>query len=182
MKVRQIIYVCSVGLILGSFLGLANSVQFVLVNRYIQYKMYNIIIHVFQKCLNNGVFYAVLLLLGLYILYLLLVEKLQIERTKVILIYKLVVSIAFIAVSVDWMLREFSDLTLVYGIKDFKRMVSAYLASALTFNEMVVGIRKYLTKFFVFVFCGIIAIPIVYLLLKRLNIDNISNIRTKNIF
>ncbi len=174
MNIKKTLYLISGGVLIGTFMGLIASIHTILSNRYLQYKMYKITALIFQKNVTYSIVIAIAGLAGLYLLSLLLVKIMKINKIKVIHLYEILFIISVISLFIDLLLREFADLTLIYGLKDFKRMLFVYSDGKITFEELLSGIKEHLTSYFVLFLGGVISIPLLYMLMRRLRIDRIS--------
>lgn len=177
---KRIVNIVSAGIVIGVFTGFIFSLQSIVANQYIQYKMFRLIAVVFQKYMNYGILFSVIGLIGLYVLWLILVEMMKCDKDKVMKFYKLAIVISGVGAVVDWMLRQFSDIPLLHGFIDALILIKRYVRGIYTLENLLHTAKNMLSSYFIFICIGIIAIPLLYLLLKRLPLeDKLKNLNSK---
>ncbi|MDY6853867.1 MAG: sulfatase-like hydrolase/transferase [Thermodesulfobacteriota bacterium] len=171
---RRIIYLLSMGIIIGTVVGFILSAYSITANRYIQYEMYRLAAFVFQKNINYSIFFSIVGVIGFYLLLFLLIKKMKLDKVKVIHFFEIVMAISIVTIAVDWLIRELTDLTLIYGLKDLLRMISVYFNYKISLKELFGTIIEQLKYFIMLSCCGIVVIPFFYWLIKKFPSDNIS--------
>ena len=98
---RKIILIFSVGLIIGFFIGIFESINLIFTNRYIHYGMFKLVALTFQRKINSASLISICLLLLGYFLWNLLIKKIEFDKNKLIsLIFTL-----FVGVISYWLIK-----------------------------------------------------------------------------
>ena len=187
MKIKKIINVLSIGVIIGALVASVISIYYVTANRYIQYRMFRLIIFDLQKNLNSSIFYFVIGLLTLYILWFLFTEKMKYDKSKLIIQFIVIaIGILVLAFFIDLWLKKFS----IYTLSTLSRKIFTKLQSTLTgkasFNYFPNLLRSYISNllakkaikeftYFIILIGVIILIPLLFKLFRRLILNKIPH-------
>jgi len=154
-----------VGVIIGFIWGMALSVHYVWSNAYLHYGMYRLIGFSFQENLNRLVAFMVAAVLIIWIIWTLFVKGFK-RGGNIALTFAIIV---FMILLVDWVLRGHTHHSLATALKQSVFRVRELLSGeiALSYFLFIVRIRL---KILVIGVAGVIAIPLLFLLLGRIKL------------
>ncbi|MCQ9206268.1 MAG: sulfatase [Omnitrophica bacterium] len=139
MKTKKLLDILSITAVSGFLLGASLSIHYILVNRYLQYKMFRLAFSTLKERLNQNMLGAIIAILVFYFFWILLVEKLKVNRkTTIALIFA-----AAILLFLDHLFKTFTAFTLLSGVKTLLIIIRDILVGATPIKYLLNTAQKY---------------------------------------
>ncbi len=163
MKLKTIITVSSIAVIIGFIVGFVVSLDSIIANRYIQYKMFRLIAFTVQKGLNVMILFSLVALLILYILWFLVVQKMKYDRNKVISF--IIILVAFVLAI--WWVKSFTEHRVLTALNKLLYRIGDVWRGEISFNFFLDLLRRQ-SAFIALIIATFIGALILFWLLTKL--------------
>jgi arylsulfatase A-like enzyme len=169
MKLKTIITVSSIAVIIGFIVGFVVSLDSIIANRYIQYKMFRLIAFTVQKGLNVMILFSLVALLILYILWFLVVQKMKYDRNRVI---SFIITLG-VLLSVGLWFENLTGHTLPGVLRKFVTKTRDFATREIAFGDFLSLLEKHFLVIVILAAC-FVGMPFLFWLLAKLKWEQIT--------
>jgi arylsulfatase A-like enzyme len=169
------ISVLSLGILLGFGKGFLESAHYIMINQYLQYGTFRLIMLNFQNHLNVNIQLFVGGLLALYFISLVFVIQMKINKKKVLIFLLVAMAIWASLLSIDILLRIFTNFTFKSAFNRFYMKFNELLVEQISLWYFIKLLINPIVAVLILVSI-LIVIPLLYWSLKRVNVNIVLKI------
>ena len=177
MKIKNIIDVLSIGVIIGFIAGFLNSLDPITANRYIQYKMFRLVAINLQEFLNTNVFLFLIIsmILYLYILWFLFVNKIRFDKNKAAQFGRIIIIVTIAILFIGFFKKFLAKSFIFLLIKNFPGRIIELMTGKLSFSDFSNLFKTHIWET-IFLAISAIVIALLYRLVRKLKWEKILTI------
>lgn len=178
MKIKNIIDVLLIGVIIGFISGFLNSLDPITANRYIQYKMFRLVAINLQEFLNTNVllFLIISMVLYLYILWFLFVNKIKFDKNKAVQFGRIIIIVMIAILFIGFFKKFLAESYIFHLVKNFVgRRIIGLMTGNISFSDFLNLFRKYIWET-IFLAISAVVIALLFRLVRKLKWEKILTI------
>ena len=177
MKIKNIIDVLSIGVIIGFTSGFLNSLDPIRANRYIQHKMFRLVAINLQEFLNANVllFLIISMVLYLYILWFLFVNKIKFDKNKAVQFGRVIIIVTITILFIGFFKIFLAKIYIFNLIKTFFGRIIELMTGEIYFSDFLNLFRKHIWET-IFLAISAVVIALLFRLVRKLKWERILTI------
>ncbi len=173
MRRQKFIIIMSAGITIGFILSIVLSFSSIIVNRYVQYKLFRLIMLVLRNNLNSCILYSIFGILILYLIWFLLAGKLKFGKNKIKHFGMASISIIIVFLVFDRIFERITTYSLPTIIKQFVAKPSLKYLKGIYFNYFSVIPRDEKLKLIALAAGIITIVSFFYILFSKIKWDKV---------